>query len=593
MRRVAVITCTAILLCACTGGIRTMHIHPGDDPAKAIARAMKGGGDATVILHGGEYTLNEPVVISGAGKLRICAAEGEKPVLRGDISLKPEKDADGIFHADLSSVGISDFGAVAGKSDRFDLYLNGLRQIPARWPDEGYTRAGKVYGSTVPDVYSGIVTPDRNVFCEGLFDIDAPRSEAWAAETSGAIHAFARYDWFDSTHSILSMDGTRMQVELADNRYGFGDGFRYFAYNLLCEMDRPGEYHLDTNSGVLSWYAPEEYDPAADEVSFPVFNGRFMLEISDSEDVSIEGISFRGARNGAIGIMRSSGVSVKDCSILSIGGDGISISGSRGVNVKRCIIEHCGHAGIAATGGNRLTLKAAGYMFEDNIIRNYSELRYTYQPGIRFSGVGAIIARNEICNCPSSALNITGNDIYIENNYLHDLVTESDDQGALDIFGNYYYRGIVVRGNVWENVTGRKDSKYGAAAVRLDDMICGVQVRENVFRNCGGNQFGAVQIHSGKDNYVEYNRFDGCATAVSFSPWTEERWRVNTTGGLHNVTNAKDSVATGDPLYLQRYPPLKQEIVSNVNRNYFVNNIYRNCNRLSLRDNGSNVFIEL
>lgn len=591
MRRTAVITCTAILLCACTGGVHTLHVRPGDDPAAAIQKAVAHGGKTTIIIHGGDYQLKDALNISGAGRISIRAAKGERPVLRGDIPLQPVPDAHNksIFRIDLATAGISDFGEATGKQNRFDLYLNGLRQIPARWPDSTYTRAGKVYGSGLPGPDTGTITADRAVFTDGVFECEAPRLTDWAAEKSGAIHAFARYDWFDTTHRILSLDGNVVHVDTTGIIYGFGDGFRFFAYNLLCEMDSPGEYHLDTGSGILSWYAPKGYDPVRDELSFSALNARSMLEIKDSEDVSIEGITFRGARNSAINILRSKGVRVSDCIIECVGGDGINVSNSKDVSVKGCRIEHCGHGGIRAIGGDRRKLEAAGYVFEHNLIRDFSELQYTYQAGIRFQGVGVIISGNEICECPSSALNLAGNDIYVENNYFHDLVKESDDQGALDIFGNYYYRGIVVRHNIWENITGRKDSQYGAAAVRLDDMICGVQITGNRFMNCGGNKFGAIQIHGGKDNFVENNVFEHCATGVSFAPWTEERWRDNTKGNVHNVTRFRDSVATGDPLYLQRYPPLKQEIVSNVNRNYILNNEFIGCSRIFFREFGNNV----
>ena len=55
-----------------------------------------------------------------------------------------------------------------------------------------------------------------------------------------------------------------------------------------------------------------------------------------------------------------------------------------------------------------------------------------------------------------------GNEILLDRNHFHDLVTVSDDQGALDIFGDYHFRGIEIRNNLWEDITGNPESEYGA-----------------------------------------------------------------------------------------------------------------------------------
>ena len=189
---------------------------------------------------------------------------------------------------------------------------------------------------------------------------------------------------------------------------------------------------------------------------------------------------------------------------------------------------------------------------------------------------------------PSSALRVEGNEILLDRNHFHDLVTVSDDQGALDIFGDYHFRGIEIRNNLWEDITGNPESEYGAAAVRLDDMICGVKVLDNRFVNCGAKKFGAIQINGGKDNVIEGNRFIRCATGVSLTPWSKERWeKVKATGW--RVKRDADTVGTLTPLYLEKYPSLRADPVSDVSRNFIRRNVFEDCGRLFCRENGRNV----
>lgn len=592
MKRSFFIPILFLLLCSCGRGEMVYYADPSCNLAGIIQEAADSEGDATVILHGGEYYIQDPILIAdhSKGRLVIRAAEGEQPVIRGDIkpSLQQDTDDERIYHADLAAEGIKDLGRLTGKYNRFALFCNGIRQTPARWPDDHYAHAGKVFGKTKRNEVVGIIAPEDDVFSEGIFECDAPRLRQWEKECSGAIHAFPRFKWNDAALEILSIDNNTVHVDSTDAIYGFKNGFKYYAYNMLCEMDRPGEYHIDTRSGRLTWMVPSGYSHGQDEVSIPVFTGRYMLTITGSSDVTVEGLEFRGARNSAVLISGSEDISLEKCRVSGTGADAVIVTDCKDVRIASCLIEHSGLEGILSKGGDRKSLEHAGYVFENNVVRHFSELKYTYHSGIRFTGCGAEIRGNELYDCPSVAIGLRGNDIIIEKNHLHDLAGEGDDQGALDLYGNYYLRGIVVRDNLWENITGRKDAIYGAAAIRLDDMISGVEIRGNHFRNCGGGKFGAVQIHGGKDNIVEGNLFESCATVVSFSPWEEAKWTELTADGKHWVSTP-DSISTGDPLYLERYPALQKDINTGINRNYILNNTITDCGRLFFRENCNNV----
>ena len=70
------------------------------------------------------------------------------------------------------------------------------------------------------------------------------------------------------------------------------------------------------------------------------------------------------------------------------------------------------------------------------------------------------------------AINLGGNEHLVELNEAHHVVQESDDQGAVDMFGNPTFRGNVFRYNFWHHIGS--GVACGQGGIRLDDAISGV-----------------------------------------------------------------------------------------------------------------------
>ena len=178
-------------------------------------------------------------------------------------------------------------------------------------------------------------------------------------------------------------------------------------------------------------------------------------------------------------------------------------------------------------------------------------------------------------------MRVEGNDHLIELNEAHRVVLESDDQGAVDMFGNPTYRGNVYRHNYWHHLGNwdrqGEDSHTQRAGIRLDDAICGVLIEGNIFQRCstGRTHFGGVQIHGGKENIVASNLFVNTGAAVSFTPWGEKRWG-------EFVATALDAPAVDRELYLQRYPALAH-LTPGHDRNTIRGNVALRCDTLFLR----------
>lgn len=545
----------------------------------AIGQILAGEGDVRLVLLDGDYYPGKTLSLHGirGRSISIEAAPGASPVIRGDRKITRFRKKGQLLETDLSRSGVQDLGGACLKGNLVDLYWKGIRQSIASYPDSGFLIASDALGETRLDDVG---------HKEGIFKYVDDVVSSWADEKDAWIYGYFRWDWRDDYGKIVSIDTSEKTITLSEpwHNYGYRSGFKFRGVNLLCALDSPGEYYIDREKGKLYWLPPEGY-VNGDEVSLSVFNSDAMMEVSDCEGVTIKGLTFVGGRTNAVSVIASRDVLLEGIKVARFGGDALHVNSSENVTIENCRFETLGHTGMNLSGGDRRSLKHSGYVVSNTIVKDISLFRHTYEPALIFHGCGLSVSHCEFSGSSSSAMRIEGNDVVIEYCHFHDLVKESDDQGALDIFYNYGYRGNVIRFNLWENIRG--GSLHGAAGVRLDDMISGQSIYGNIFNNVGGVHFGAVQIHGGKDNLVENNIIYNCNFGVSFSPWGQARWdealtRDEVQKKIHGEVDIDSS------LYKERYPELKGDIHANVDRNIVRNNLVVGCRRMFYDDKGQN-----
>ena len=106
-------------------------------------------------------------------------------------------------------------------------------------------------------------------------------------------------------------------------------------------------------------------------------------------------------------------------------------------------------------------------------------------------GCGHRIVRNDFHDLPSSAVRIGGNEHLFASNLVERVVQESDDQGAVDMWGNPTYRGNKFIHNIFRDVgCGGAFVRCGQGGIRFDDSISGNLVYGNRFDNCSRAHFG-------------------------------------------------------------------------------------------------------
>ncbi len=543
-----------VVLAAGDYAVRRTFQLTADDSGTAgspVVYASRPG--ATVRLRGGERIVNWRPVSDPAMKARLA------PAVAGRV-----------WEADLEPLGPRAWGDPTALRKRPELFVNGVPQVLARWPNQGFVKTGGILGTNTFQVWNSI-----SGCKDGRFQFAEDRPRAWFDEPDVRLYGYWFWDWYEEYQTVASLDAEGKGFTLAEpySVYGYRKGQRYYALNVFRELDQPGEWYLDRRAARVYWLPPDGVGVAEAEVILSVFDAP-IIELKEARHVILQGLTLQEGRGDGIHVSGGADCLVAGCVVRRLGGDGVVLEGGRHHGVFGCRFETLGCGAMRVTGGDRKSLEPGRHFVENCTVTDISRLKRTYAPAVHLDGCGNRVAHNLFENMPSSALRIEGNDHLIELNLVRQVVQESDDQGALDMFGNPLYRGVVIRWNRWADIRG--GTHNGAAGVRLDDMISGVVIHGNVFERCGAVIFGGVQIHGGKDNLVDGNLFLDCFAGVSFSRWGEKRWLEGIAGFLSQA---------GAPPYATRYPDLAA-IKTGADINDLSRNLFVRSGPAFLRDGG-------
>ncbi len=550
-------------------------------------RASGLSGPVAVTLLPGEYPVTETFELGPEDSGRVGApvvyraAEKGRAVIYGGMRLRdltpvrdpavrarlPAESRDRVWECDLRALGVTNFGELRVRGfaqppspPTLEVFANGRPLTPARWPNEGFVRARRV-------VDPGSVTARR----PSVFEYDSDRHARWQGLSNVWLFGYFRYLWADAALPVAAIDPARRTVTTAvPYSYGGGLGDQqpliYYVFNLLEELDAPGEWYLDRERGRLYLYPPAPPDQVTLEIGLW---DKPLVVMQRVAHVRLEGLVFDLARYDGLRLEEGEECVLAACTVSRLAGNGITLQGGRAHRVLGCDVHTIGRRGIEVFGGDRATLTRGDHRVENCHIHDIGRIDRTYTPAIHLEGVGHRVAHNLMHEAPSSVMRIEGNDHLIEYNDVHDAVLESDDQGAMELFGNPTYRGVVFRFNRFRDIgkRGPEPWVHGQAALRFDDAISGMLVYGNLFLRAGAGNFGAIQINGGRDNVMDNNLFVDCPRGLT-GGWYPENviWRDLRQGRPHPGFFTNE-------LYRTRYPELARMLdpggVNHVWRNLF------------------------
>lgn len=498
-----------------------------------------------------------------------------------------------IWVINLKAQGITDFGELKqhGFGTRvepspLELFINGEPQILARYPNQSILKIGRVYdkGSTP---CNGDLT---NRGAEFGYEYDRPAR--WLMADDIWLHGKFSYGYNDDNLKIKSIDTAKRSFKVVQPHiYGVFSCYRdsdkddpaglsvrgYYAYNLLEEIDQPGEYYLDRETGKLYIYPSS---PLADaDIDISISQNPFFT-ITNTSDIKIEKFTFTCTRGLGIYLDNTNNITIDACKFTNFGTAAIVMgqfpknSNNLGTRpeftdnvISNCLISNMGTGGVFIEGGDRKTLIPGNNLVYNCEFNRVDRINETYSPAVRLLGVGNIIRNCYIHDMKHLAINFMGNDHLIEYNKIENVCKDADDMGSIYTGRDPSSRGTIIQYNFFSHIEPI-EAETSLSGIFVDDGSGGTIIQRNFFYKVGSpghyQHVGAVFFHGGHDNKVTNNIFFDCKVAVGHGPWDDARWKTFLESTPMQERLCKNVDITSE-IYQQKYPELK-DYFTNIGR---------------------------
>jgi parallel beta-helix repeat protein len=412
--------------------------------------------------------------------------------------------------------------------------------------------------------------------------------DAWLHAPQAEVFTFATWGWFNTvtwldhaqrdeirtnSHGRLERsDG--LWLRGAEARSPLWPGNRFYLFNLLCELDEPGEWFLDYATQRLYYWPRPGEQLANAEIIAPRLARLIELVAPSAGTGRVEHVAFRGftfsgtdytpdqpdtrtTEDCAVLLENAWHCAIEDCTFTNIGGYAIRLSLDSCLNrIAGNTVGGAGAGGIMLRGpfvgwGRTLltpdpaaaTFYPLGNLLAGNRIARCGVFK-KYVAGIHADtrpdelacAPGNVIAHNLIRHMPRNGIfgfRNTGGTV-IEFNHIHDVLAESDDGGLVHICSSALNgtAPTLIRNNLLHDVRAyRQDNDWygrtGLAAraigvgVYLDNDTSCVTIKNNVI---AGTSRGGVYLHNGEHNTVRNNILLGDRSQQF---WQTKTWRGN------------------------------------------------------------------
>jgi parallel beta-helix repeat protein len=320
---------------------------------------------------------------------------------------------------------------------------------------------------------------------------------------------------------------------------GSGSDFQhYVAYNILDELDSPGEWYVDKKAGILYFWPPND-----------IKESTIMVSILEDPIISLEGASYVTIRDLTIEVGRGIGIYMErgsnnliaGCTVRNIGTSGIFMGqGAKqtfphvthddyeGVPVSRqignlqgqiykytgwdrnagsnhgilsCDVYNTGSGGIYLSGGSKRKLIPGNNYVENSKVHNYNRRNKFLWSGINIDGCGNRISHCEIFNSEWQGIYVHGNEHLFEYNNIHHVTLNSDDTSPWYIGRDPSDRGNIIRYNYFHHIGNPNRMNMG---IYCDDSSTDVLVFGNVFYKMN-TKHGVLFTNSGWDLRMKNN----------------------------------------------------------------------------------------
>lgn len=359
------------------------------------------------------------------------------------------------------------------------------------------------------------------------------------------ISRYADYDdvWLEHFSTIFYHDWIRIKDIDVENKtietayrpsHSFREGSDFTVFNILEELDSPGEMYIDKKTGIMYIYPNGDLDNSY--LNIGVFKGEYMIRTTNTSFMSFNGISIENTQGSAILVDGGDSVEINYCNIRNIGNSAIQLGASyttgkvrywqlanewrhnsahanesyddlimeyfnfysdpaRGVDalgknhkVYSSQIKNMGLSGISLTGGNSWRDEECNYVIDNCSISYVGIYKPTYECMISCNNAfGVKITNNYLAHAPGQILTgylLKGEIAY---NYFYDAMSVMIDNAM--IYLNYTVMGLDIDfHNNWfrqipedDHVAPYHTQRFG---IYFDDGVTqGLKIRDNIFQD--------------------------------------------------------------------------------------------------------------
>lgn len=447
-----------------------------------VAELKKSGklpkGEFVVAIMAGEYNLSSGIKFteedSGTADttIKYCAYGDGEVVISGTVNLSPEdfvpvgddirkilseEAADKVLMLDLKKYGVSSETLALYTSGCYkqnmareysgtscEFYMNGQNFVLAAYPNNYRMLEANTF------LVSGAGVPAEIALDEDVLE----RIRGWSSLDGIWAECCLFYDDYrDSTSTVtFDLEAGKFTTDILDH---LPDSWRtsvpkYYFYNVLDELDIPGEWYLDRENCILYMYPTG--DMATADLRFLDDFTDNLITLENTNNLTFEGLTFAGSKQYGIGGEGVENINITCCEFFGQCKKAINIDKSYNSTISECYVHDTGYGGIYVQGGEKIPLKYGYNKIDNNLLERTSQLGRTFDFAICVHGQGNVISHNEIRNMSGTSLSTSGNNNIVEYNYVHDCTYLASDCGSFYNADSWTAGGDLIRYNIFANI---------------------------------------------------------------------------------------------------------------------------------------------
>lgn len=501
------------------------------------------------------------------------ALTDQQVIWSGGVSIGGWKKGEGgVWSTSLKGVGLNE-----GQWNFRQLFVGEKRMTRARFPNVSEAN---------PFLYATGGGMDHAMIDPKLV------KASWGEAPDAQINLVPHWKFFNQWNTVTKVDAKAGRIDFADSeRHGkvFKNNW-FWIEGVREELDEPGEWHLDVNTGQLDFMPPEGIELSREMVMAPRLNRLVHLKGDVNAGTHVKHVHFKGIEfrhttftlghiearvhtDAAVMFENAKHCSVRDCHFENIGGYALWLHLDCQHNVfDSNVVRQSGGGGVLMTGARlsymdeskiytpgEAAAKVAPFLNEvtRNTVEDCGKIRY-YGGGVHMDSrpfamamaPGNTIAYNHFNNLSRNgvfAFRNQGGSV-VEYNHIHNAMQTTIDGAAIHFATmNHLNAPNEIRNNWLYDIWGynqRPDGKPNrvlANGVFLDWDTSNTTVKDNWVYNTGGKAIKAV--FQNENNTFENNP---STQERQVPPFAED---VGPKGSKTNGIKPEDLALTGSVIH--------------------------------------------